>query len=568
MEGIGAKQSAIPDAVSWETFTRDPVHQGATGTCALFADVAAIEIQYLLDNCDALPEPPAACPIRPEDDDPSAAGLVLVRTDDRGRLFLDLSEQLVLSCSGLGYAWGGAAVWPFQDEDGANRLSSFEPDEPYDLKIARTGWGYWQFLDRIGTVPETVVPYRLPFEREALHDYDAAYARLYGSSALDPFPGTCPLVHRRGAGDPDGDGPLEPPEPFAEGGCEIARVAERTGEAAPVFFRVPLGAHRAVAADDVVDYLAAGYVVVDVVGGNLVPDPEHPGRSRCDEATCAFGEPSCAGHVLVLVGYEDGGETLIVRDSNGSHHRVLRGACGYGVGEMSVLLLGDDPLHPGGPAVESLAAPTCSRAEHRELSRWLRDDSDGDGIRNGYDVCLFSANPRLIDRDAPGADPRIVGDGRLLDPVFTDGDAWPDEREEPGDTEWNPVEGLRSGCDSCPGLPVAQPARRTAPPEGFPEDPDPWGWVCDGCPYTPQESYAEYLERIPTDRGDRDGDGIHDLCDTCRRRATRDPRAMIDLDDDGRGTACDPSDVPPAPPTAPPLHRSTAFPLYRSTTPP
>ena len=141
-----AGKTALPEAVSWEAFTRDPTHQGATGTCALFAEVAATEVQYALNNCDApgvFETPPAGCLRRHGDDDPRAADHGLLRLDDRGRAVLDLSEQLILSCSGLGYAWGGSAVWPFMNERGDNRGASFDPYRPYALKYSRTGWGYW-----------------------------------------------------------------------------------------------------------------------------------------------------------------------------------------------------------------------------------------------------------------------------------------------------------------------------------------------------------------------------------------------------------------------------------------
>lgn len=538
--GLHAK-SILPETVSWENFTRDPSHQGATGTCALFAEVAATEVQYAINNCDApgvFPDPPAGCLRRPEDDDPRAAEHGLLRLDERGRAVLDLSEQLILSCSGLGFAWGGSAVWPFMNERGENRGASFDPFHPYDLKYARTGWGYWQWLDRIGTVQEAAAPYRFPYELPGLHDHAAAYARLSARLADEPFPGTCPLVHRPGAGDPDGDGPRPPPEPLADDGCEIAQVAARFGAGPPVFFRVPLAAHRRLDAAQAPPWLAAGYVLVDVVGGPLVPDPDHPGRLRCAPGACHRDDPGCVGHVILLIGYEDWGQTLIVRDSNGAIYRVGRGECGFGVGETTLLLLGDDPWHPAGPSVSALPAPTCARDEHRDLDRWLHDDSDGDGIRNGWDVCLYLPNPRAIDRDAPGEDPRIRGPGRLLDPVFEDGDAWPDERFPLADDEWDPRLGRRSGCDTCPGVPVAQPAWIYPVPFGFRDDRDPWGWVCDGCPYSFEWSFAAYRAAVPTDETDPDGDGIT-TCDTCEGLPSYDPRGLLDTDGDGLGAACD-----------------------------
>jgi hypothetical protein len=279
-------------------------------------------------------------------------------------------------------------------------------------------------------------------------------------------------------------------------------------------------------------------VVVDVVGGPLRPDPDHPGRLQCASTTCKPDDPQCAGHVILLIGYEESGEVLIVRDSNGSIYRVPRGDCGYGAGEMTLLLLGDNPWAPAGPSVVALPSPTCARGEHRELHRWLHDDSDRDGIRNGWDVCLHSPNPRSIDRQAPGEDHRITGPGRLLEPTFEDGDAWPDERFELDDDEWNPADGRRSGCDTCPGLPVAQPAWSYPTPTGFPVDTDPWGWVCDGCPYSREWSYEQYLENIPTAESDPDGDGIS-TCDSCGAAASYDPRGLVDTDDDGLGAACD-----------------------------
>ncbi len=537
-----AGKTALPEAVSWEAFTRDPTHQGATGTCALFAEVAATEVQYALNNCDApgvFETPPAGCLRRHGDDDPRAADHGLLRLDDRGRAVLDLSEQLILSCSGLGYAWGGSAVWPFMNERGDNRGASFDPYRPYALKYSRTGWGYWQWLDRVGTVQEAAAPYRFPYELPGLHGHAEAYERLVTRLRDERFPGTCPLVHRFGGGDPDGHDRRRPPRPFADDGCEIAQVAAQAGAGVPVFFRVPLAAHRRLGHEQALAWLAAGYVLVDVVGGPLEQDPDRPGRLRCASGACKPFDPSCVGHVILLIGFEDSGETLIVRDSNGSIYRVRRGDCGFGAGELTLLLLGDDPWRPAGPSVLALPAPSCTREEHRELYRWLRDDSDGDGIRNGWDVCLYSPNPRSIDREAPGDDHRIVGPGRLLEPVFEDGDAWPDERFELGDDEWDPALGLRSGCDTCPGLPVAQPAWRYPVPHGFRDDPDPWGWVCDGCPYSAEWSFETYRENVPTDENDADGDGITG-CDTCPELRSYDPRGLVDTDDDGLGAACDP----------------------------
>lgn len=537
----GAGKAALPEAVSWEAFTRDPTHQGATGTCALFAEVAATEVQYAINNCDVpgvFDTPPAGCLRRPGDDDPRAADHRLLRLDERGRAVLDLSEQLILSCSGLGYAWGGSAVWPFMNERGDNRGASFDPRDPYELKYARSGWGYWQWLDRVGTVQEAAAPYRFPYELPGLHDHAAAYRQLTARRADEPFPGTCPLVHRFGAGDPDGDGPRAAPAPLADDGCELAQVADRAGAGPPVFFRVPLAAHRRLDAAAAPGWLAAGHVVVDVVGGPLEPDPDHPGRLRCAPGACRRDDPLCVGHVILLIGYEASGELLIVRDSNGAIYRVPRGDCGYGVGETTLLLLGDDPWNPAGPSVVALPAPTCARAEHRELYRWLRDDSDRDGIRNGWDVCLYSPNPAAIDRQAPGEDQRIVGTGRLLDPLFEDGDAWPDERFELEDDAWDPARGLRSGCDSCPGVPVAQPAWRYPVPTGFRDDPDPWGWVCDGCPYSAEWSFEAYRANVPSAENDPDGDGISG-CDTCPALPSYDPRGLLDSDDDGLGDACD-----------------------------
>lgn|GEM_PF-2166631 len=545
-----APGAGLGTARTWEAYAGYLRNQEGAGLCALFGDLAVVEVQYAIANCERLCRGSSApecsfCPVRPGDDDRTAGGLpgpgldlVQERTVDVGGVLvhagwdLDLSEQVVVACGEHGYHQVGAGAMA----DGAA--------------------GHWRWLDQVGTVPEALAPYRLEYvwwtPGSGLFDPHLPGfwwpPRHASWTDRDRFYGTCPLVHRFGAGDPFAL-PFGSPEAAARAGwCEMRAIAEsspfRPGAQEAVVFRARETGWRAVRAEDLLGYLWAGYVVADAMGGAWHGSDDRPGWWECDLRSCAFGA-DCGGHIILIVGYEDGGDTLIVRNSHGEAGpmRIRRGTCGVGVGNaMSVLFLGDDPLAPSGPAIRSdrIESNCTTPAEGRSLSDWLADDADGDGIRNGWDVCLYSPNPALLRprRHGEAVDPRVVDPGFVLeDPIFEDADAWPDETSAPSDPrrladdEWDPARLLRMGCDSCPGFPSAD--RHTG-------DDDFWGLACDGCSFSRQERYSEFDARRPTEVSDPDDDWVAGNCDTCPAVWDARATANLDPDGDGLGMACDP----------------------------
>jgi hypothetical protein len=541
---------ALGTSRTWEAYAGYSRDQRGAGLCSLFGDLALVEVQYAVNNCERLCSGSSApecafCPVRPGDDDVVEAGvprpglgLVEERTVEVGDVRvhagwdLDLSEQLVVACGAHGFRQVGAGAEPWGDQ------------------------GHWRWLDQIGTVPEALAPYRLEYVWRT-PGMGLADPHLPGFwwpprhaqwTDRDRFYGTCPLVHRFGAGDPYTLPFGSPVEAAGSGWCELRSIADfsplRPGAEEAVVVRARESGLRAVRAEDLLGYLWAGYVVADAMGGEWSTPDDRPGWWECDLRTCAFGG-DCGGHIILIVGYEDGGDTLVVRNSHGEAGpmRIRRGACGVGVGDaMSVLFLGDDPLAPTGPAIrsDSVASDCSTPADGRSLSDWLADDADGDGIRNGWDVCLYSPNPALLRTrglDEP-IDPRAVDPGYVLeDPIFEDADAWPDEATEPSDPrsladdEWDPAWLMRMGCDGCPGFPSA---------DRYTGDDDFWGLACDGCPFSRQERYSEFDALRPTESTDPDDDWIVPPCDGCEGVAADTAAANADPDGDGRGMACDP----------------------------
>jgi hypothetical protein len=538
----------LPARASWELYSGYRRDQRGTGLCALFGDLALVEVQYVINNCEQLTPRPDGCPVRPWDDDPGLVETRLVQGTLAGRdtWELDLSEQLVVSCGEHGYRHVGAGSLDHE-----------------------------RFLGEVGTVVERLAPYRLeyvfyePFDpvdptgpegHDQSHWWPPRHAR---PGDVDRFYGTCPLVHRFGAG--DGTLPFGgTPGPRDARWIEIAAVA--AAHAPPIAGGAALvrtawdparedhHAWHQVAEEDLLGYLAAGYVVADTMAPAWTN--AGPGAWRCLPGACTEGG-DCGGHVVLLLGYEDGGETLIVRNSHGESGpvRIRRGTCGVGVGGMRTLFLGD-PRDPPTlrPSITSHPVLLEHGSTDPNLRIWLDADADGDGIRNGWDVCLYSPNPGLVvpTSGSPFPDPRVTLPGHALDdPLFLDDDAWPDDHPaDLGDDEWNPAWGFRRGCDDCPGFPTAD---RYADDDG-----DWWAEPCDGCPGTPQPLYSQMNANRPTYANDPDFDWIADACDYCPAKTNR-GEGNLDPDENGLGLACDPCprwwDLPPTHPAYRPYIR-------------
>ncbi|MFK7928501.1 MAG: FG-GAP-like repeat-containing protein [Myxococcota bacterium] len=135
-------------------------------------------------------------------------------------------------------------------------------------------------------------------------------------------------------------------------------------------------------------------------------------------------------------------------------------------------------------------------------------DTDGDGIADATDNCIFDPNP-----DQSNSDGDWYGDACDVCPYLDD------PRQEDGDSD-----GIGDACDMCPD--IADPDQRDTDGDGA-------GDACDVCP-----------DRMDADQADNDEDGIGDACDLCP--AVSDP-TQLDSDDDGIGDACDlcPADSDP-----------------------
>jgi hypothetical protein len=227
--------AGLGTARTWEAYAGYLRNQRGAGLCALFGDLAVVEVQYAIANCERLCRGSSApecsfCPVRPGDDDRTAGGLpgpgldlVQERRVDVGGVLvhagwdLDLSEQVVVACGEHGYHRVGAGA------------------------VADGAAGHWRWLDQIGTVLEALAPYRLEYvwwtPGSGVSDPHLPgfwWPPRHGSRTdLDRFYGTCPLVHRFGAGDPFAL-PFGSPEEAARADwCEMHVMAESSPRMAP-----------------------------------------------------------------------------------------------------------------------------------------------------------------------------------------------------------------------------------------------------------------------------------------------------------------------------------------------
>ncbi len=173
-------------------------------------------------------------------------------------------------------------------------------------------------------------------------------------------------------------------------------------------------------------------------------------------------------------------------------------------------------------------------------------DTDGDGVLDSQDNCIFIPNPNQADADADG-----VGD--LCDPTPNGPDNDPD-----GD-------GVPTGTDNCPLNP--NPGQEDADGDGA-------GDICDPTPNGPNndpdgDGVPTGTDNCPLNpnpgQEDADNDGAGDVCDPTPNGPNNDPdgdgiptgqdncptipnASQADADGDGVGDACDPTPNGPNPP--------------------
>jgi hypothetical protein len=169
------------------------------------------------------------------------------------------------------------------------------------------------------------------------------------------------------------------------------------------------------------------------------------------------------------------------------------------------------------------------------------DDSDGDGIADGYDNCPFVPNRDQRDTDGDG-----VGDACDNCPTVANRDQHDINANGIGDACDPDMDGdgIPNAQDNCPTIP--NPGQEKAPghTKGMACDPD---WDDDGIPnaqdnyplcYNPTQGPPDpSCPYINYHFSDRDGDGVPDLMDNCPDVYNPD---QSDIDHNGIGDACDP----------------------------
>lgn len=473
----------IEDECIWSDFVDlsfRPRWQEGCGTCWLFDAIATMEMQYMIDccihdECDEIPPAERAgfCTVTPQ-----WAHLGLTAASH-----LDLSEQFVSACSDQGFTGTrnpcrGGNVQTLEDF-----LS--EVGVPYEEYTS-------QVLD-LSNFPG------IPFDPDVSNSYD-----LHDVQWDNPWRGICPALDRGYAEFDPADRSWEP-RPLRNGRSDIFDMHDWAGfqsvPAPPHFYRI--------VPDDAGNKWSTltfdgGYDS----GGSGLSDPEMLAfRIAEGHAFAAFGW----SHSQTIVGYVwtvvDGERKLILIYRNSHNEREL---FGHFYGKEPELELNhmdprfdlhvphydrNDPTYFGYTVVMlSNKVEQYNAADPGSPLRvWLADDSDGDGIANMDDFCLYEPN-------TPGA-------------LDTDGDLWPE------DTATGEI-----GCDPCPG--VFNTTLRDDDLDGF-------GQACDGCPFDAS------LSPVPDDPACddlTDLDGICAVCDLCP--GDWDPE-QEDNDHDDIGNACD-----------------------------
>jgi hypothetical protein len=181
----GVWKGDVADDVTWEYWASFGRRQGG-GTCEAYGAVGAIEVQYMLNNCEYyLGEHPmvddtAACPVDPGNDDPSGVPFLAcpflacpTPWPDGNHMGLDLSEHLVNSCTENGYFNAGIGPWPKE----------------------------MPWLEEIGTTLEIYVAEGMPYQ-EWLHHSTWPPPRTAEPRVLEGRRlGTCALVDRDNPGE-------------------------------------------------------------------------------------------------------------------------------------------------------------------------------------------------------------------------------------------------------------------------------------------------------------------------------------------------------------------------------
>jgi hypothetical protein len=127
-------------------------------------------------------------------------------------------------------------------------------------------------------------------------------------------------------------------------------------------------------------------------------------------------------------------------------------------------------------------------------------DADNDGVGDGLDNCVQTANSDQADQDADG-----IGDACDNCPSTANSDQ--------SDSD---ADGVGNACDSCVNAP--NPTQADSDADGFAD-------ACDNCHAVSNG-----------DQADDDADGVGNACDNCSQSANAD---QSDADGDGRGDACD-----------------------------
>ena len=324
----------LPESVDWSpyvAFRREGHDQSGTVKCGTFGIVGMMQSQYGINCCDQHgveacdPHRVGGCATPcyddPSDDDVNGCwaptGVEAVRWANgwapHQPMQLDLSEQLLISCSAHGYRNPGDYADVFNDYD---------------------------FLTRIGTTVEALQPFRQPYDRVESWEYWPI--RRARSDDLDRLYGSCALIDR-------GHGSFDYYDAtFPAGVVDLEEIAARSLAEPPVpapavrhapLFRLwgvtnpcgypspepwpPSGCSLGidlVQADEVPHAIAAGYVLGTCMNWSAAGEYRVGDQRwrRCNIANCATDPGACgAGHCIVVVGYEEYGDVLIIFDSYG-----------------------------------------------------------------------------------------------------------------------------------------------------------------------------------------------------------------------------------------------------------